>query len=167
MLFTSMSVCRPLNRAKSMVGVPLISGTEVPLAVIAFIDWMVALNDTTLASGASVPTTNAVPVLEEELRPRSFSIVPQPETSIAPSSNGATLSSTAEIRAGEWVRINGSFPRLRTSRTRQGAVCQETVRPHFECAGKTCPLRETPLDCTPRKRRCPDALGVPQTADQS
>jgi len=66
----SIKVCRPLNRAKSTVGVPLTSDTPVPLQsveVYALIAESCTANDVTLAIGASVPTTKDDPVGELEL----------------------------------------------------------------------------------------------------
>jgi hypothetical protein len=57
--FRSTSACSPLYRAKSTVGVPLIRGTLFPLAFTAFTLCTCTANETTLAIGASVPTTNA------------------------------------------------------------------------------------------------------------
>ena len=62
----SINVCRPLKRAKSTVGEPLVNCTVLPF-------WSVAemltctLNEMTLAIGASVPTTNEEPVTVCEL----------------------------------------------------------------------------------------------------
>ena len=61
--FISSSVCNPLKRAKSTVGVPLISETVVPFDSDrddATLIW--TENEVTLAIGASVPMTNAGPV---------------------------------------------------------------------------------------------------------
>lgn len=44
------------------MGDPLRRGTEVPEASMASMDWMVALKEATLATGASVPMTKASPV---------------------------------------------------------------------------------------------------------
>lgn len=68
--FMSRSVCRPLNRAKSTVGVPLISETPVPLQsleVKACIPEICTENEVTLAIGASAPITNEAPEGEDEL----------------------------------------------------------------------------------------------------
>ena len=61
----SSSVCRPLKRAKSTVGVPLTSETLVPAEVraLTLISW--TLNEMTPAAGASVPMTKALPVVAE------------------------------------------------------------------------------------------------------
>src|SRR5271166_3050000 len=58
----SSRVCRPLKRAKSTVGVPLMRETLSPLEAMALmlINW--TEKEVTLAMGASVPTTKAGPV---------------------------------------------------------------------------------------------------------
>ena len=56
--FISSSVCRPLKRAKSTVGVPLISETVVPFNSVATMELIWTANEVTAAIGASVPMTN-------------------------------------------------------------------------------------------------------------
>ena len=58
----SSMVCRPLKRAKSTVGVPLISETLSPLASdgVDALNW--TANEVTEAMGASVPMTKDGPV---------------------------------------------------------------------------------------------------------
>src|ERR1039458_2631228 len=53
----SSNVCSPLKRAKSTVGVPLISETLCPLELMASMLLICTANELTLAKGASVPTT--------------------------------------------------------------------------------------------------------------
>jgi len=58
--FKSSSVCRPLKRAKSTVGVPLINETGVPPREgTASMPLICVAKDTMLAMGASVPITDA------------------------------------------------------------------------------------------------------------
>src|SRR5215469_1291486 len=73
----SSSVCRPLKRAKSTVGEPLVSWTAFPPASVAEI-LTCTLNETTLASGASVPMTNEAPVGVCELFELEEVTLPQP-----------------------------------------------------------------------------------------
>ena len=54
-----MRVLRPLKRAKSTVGVPLMRLTVLPEAVVAVMLSSVTLKEVTLGKGASVPTTKA------------------------------------------------------------------------------------------------------------
>jgi hypothetical protein len=58
----SSKVCKPLKRAKSTVGVPLSNDTLLPLESVALMLSTGTVNETTLAIGASVPTTNDGPV---------------------------------------------------------------------------------------------------------
>jgi hypothetical protein len=78
--FMSSSVCSPLNRAKSTIGEPLISCTVLLFASVAVMLVTCTLNETTLAIGASVPTTNEDPVGVFELLIVVVMLLPQPAT---------------------------------------------------------------------------------------
>jgi hypothetical protein len=84
----SSSVCSPLNRAKSTVGVPLINDIVVPLESVAVTLSTGTENETTLATGASVPTTKAGPVrASDELPGLPTRLLTQPEMSNAKAVN--------------------------------------------------------------------------------
>src|ERR1039458_3062804 len=128
----SSRVCRPLKRAKSTVGDPLSRGTELLLASMASIDWMVALNETTLASGASVPMTNADPEVVPGLETELPDCMPQPARRKTASRRGAALRQRAAIaeRMRAWVDIERSrFPRFRGSRVAHARVAGRRSRP--------------------------------------
>ena len=60
----SISVCRPLKRAKSTVGVPEIRLAVAPPLLVSVTLLTTTGNETTDANGASVPTKKAGPVVE-------------------------------------------------------------------------------------------------------
>ena len=78
--FMSSRVCSPLNRAKSIVGVPLTNCTVVLLAVVAEMLSIGTVNEVTLAvvTGASVPTTKDEPVIGVDELVTVLELLPQP-----------------------------------------------------------------------------------------
>src|SRR5271166_4953953 len=90
----SSRVCRPLNRAKSTVGELVVKGTHadilvVVLAVTPQTPVTGTTNETTLAMGASVPTTNAGPVTVCEFGLLIVLLLPQPVASKTAAANEA------------------------------------------------------------------------------
>jgi hypothetical protein len=107
-----------------MEGLPLTREVDLPSASMALTDWMVALKETTLAAGASVPMTNAEPVEPLELLEDWFMLSPQPMSRKTERSRGAALRHRVERRERKeaWVDIRGkslsAVPETR-SRTRR------------------------------------------------
>jgi hypothetical protein len=81
-----------------MEGLPLTREADLPSASMASTDWMVALKETTLATGASVPMTNAEPVEPLELLEDWFMLSPQPMSRKTERSRGAALRQRVEMR---------------------------------------------------------------------
>src|SRR5581483_9299350 len=107
----SRRVCRPLKRAKSTVGEPLMRGTELLLASMALMACSVALNETTLASGASVPMTKAEPEVVPGLETELPDCMPQPASRKTARRRGAALRQRAAIaeRMRAWVDMGRSL----------------------------------------------------------
>src|SRR5580698_533120 len=120
----SSSVCKPLKRAKSTVGVPLTSETLLPLLSEAVALWMGTLKETTLATGASVPMTNEGPVSADVvvrgvefvlLQPATISAVAIRATSVAGNNLFCVLKSIS-VTSFSVLVLEGVLERFSSSR---------------------------------------------------